>query len=253
MSLSALTCETSTATFTRNSTNLTSVVISADVDLTVHLVEADSFELSTSFYGRDSATSVCRESYAEDSTTWIIHVGASAPPPLRVVPPSTHRFFFNCAPPNRCNVVRADDCSLSCRERSMYRNGYCLRKQCSNALQVPLFHVLPADCPRTTMPLNLEKQRATTLAASRVLRWRPRIGRGSQRRAKACAIQVPRRLENFRAKTRSAQCCTTDLQGVQTATWPRLTRTSVLHRTHEVCILFTKFTCETFLVVVYIV
>jgi len=83
MSRSALTCETSTATFTRNSTNLTSVVISADVDLTVHLVEADSFELSTSFYGRDSATSVCSESYAEDSTTWIIHVGASAPPPLR--------------------------------------------------------------------------------------------------------------------------------------------------------------------------
>ena len=98
MSRSALTCETSTATFTRNSTSLTSVVISADVDLTVNLVEADSFELSTSFYGRDSATSVCRESYAEDSTTWIIHVGASA---SASSPPSSSSFnsqiFFSTA------------------------------------------------------------------------------------------------------------------------------------------------------------
>ena len=40
------------------------------------------------------------------------------------------------------------------------REGKYMCEQCSNALQVPLFHVLPADCPRTTMPVNLEKQRA---------------------------------------------------------------------------------------------
>jgi hypothetical protein len=43
--------QTSTSTFTRDSSNVTSVVISSDVGLTVTLVEGDSFELSVSFYG----------------------------------------------------------------------------------------------------------------------------------------------------------------------------------------------------------
>jgi len=72
-----LACETSTATFTRDSTNVTSIVISADVDLNFHLVEANSFELSTSFYGRDSASVVCSESFDEDLLTWRLNVGAS--------------------------------------------------------------------------------------------------------------------------------------------------------------------------------
>jgi len=52
-------------------------VISADVDLNFHLVEANSFELSTSFYGRDSASVVCSESFDEDLLTWRLNVGAS--------------------------------------------------------------------------------------------------------------------------------------------------------------------------------
>jgi hypothetical protein len=94
VSFSALACETSTTTFSRASTNVTNVVISADVDLFVQLVEASSFELSTTFYGLNSAISVCSESYAEDSATWRLHVGASASEPSSSV---NSQIFFSTA------------------------------------------------------------------------------------------------------------------------------------------------------------
>jgi len=90
----ASSCETSTSTFTRDSSNVTSVVISSDVGLTVTLVEGDSFELSVSFYGRDSALSVCTELMVDDST-WTLNVGASA----ATDPPSSanSQIFFSSA------------------------------------------------------------------------------------------------------------------------------------------------------------
>ena len=40
------------------------------------------------------------------------------------------------------------------------REGKYMCEQCSNAAQSPLFHAAPADCPRATMPANLEQPRA---------------------------------------------------------------------------------------------
>jgi hypothetical protein len=107
------------------------------------------------------------------------------------------------------------------------REGKYMCEQCSNAVQVPLFHVLPADCPRTTMPVNLEKQRAALVTpdpsrAASVLRWRPRSGRGGPRQARA--MRAPGWLESFRARACSAASCITPQRAAQTATWLRITR-----------------------------
>jgi hypothetical protein len=74
----AYACDTSTQSFTRDSTNVTSVVISSDADLTVTLVESDSFELQVSFFGPDSAQSVCSQSY-DDISIWTLNIASSAP------------------------------------------------------------------------------------------------------------------------------------------------------------------------------
>ena len=93
----ASSCETSTSTFTRDSSNVTSVVISSDVGLTVTLVEGDSFELSVSFYGRDSALSVCTELMV-DGSTWFFactHIQTYIPTHHSQIHTYTHRHRMN--------------------------------------------------------------------------------------------------------------------------------------------------------------
>jgi hypothetical protein len=58
------------------------------------------------------------------------------------------------------------DCAVAYQLHDLLpREGKYMCEQCSNnALQTPHFHVLSTDCPRTTMPANLEKPRAAFLA-----------------------------------------------------------------------------------------
>ena len=104
--------------------------------------------------------------------------------------------------------------------------GKYMCEQCSNALQVPLFHVPPTDCPRIIMPMNLKKQRTVVVTpdpsrlegsqmATKNRPRQPKAGPGqSMRNASSKAVG------EFLCKKRAMH------NAVQTATWPRLTRTS---------------------------
>jgi hypothetical protein len=78
MLVGAFACQTSTTTSTRLSDGVNSIIIESEGSLVVTLNEADAFQCSLSFVGRDSAESVFSEIFDSDSSTWSINIAASA-------------------------------------------------------------------------------------------------------------------------------------------------------------------------------
>jgi len=92
----AFACDTTTLTATRDPTNVTTISINSEVGLTVTVVEAEAFVATVSFYGRDNVNTLFSDLYDENTWTWSLTIGSSAP----TDPPSSSansQIFFSAA------------------------------------------------------------------------------------------------------------------------------------------------------------